>query len=97
MNVVPVCKDHAMTYRGGAVRGVPQAHRRASYDPSTGRPWRTGVALPPDAAMKVIEAADKAGLSFAGLVTELIMRMETDDNGAPVWIASKQEELPKAG
>jgi hypothetical protein len=87
------------TRRGGPAQGKPQAHRRASYDPSSGRPWRTGVAVPPDAASKAVRAAERANLSFAGLVTELIRRMDVDETGLPSWAeeSNPAEELPEAG
>lgn len=84
----------------GPVRGKPQAHRRA-YDPSTRLPWRTGVVLNPEAAAKAITAADSAGLSFAGLVNELVKRMKVDESGRPLWADElthhEQEELPQTG
>jgi hypothetical protein len=96
-----LCKDRQMTQGRGPVRGKPQAHRRVSYDPSTGEPWRTGVVVPAEEAAKAITAATTAGLSFAGLVTELIRRMAVDDaTGRPVWtdeLAQYQKELPQAG
>ncbi|MQY10271.1 hypothetical protein SRB5_03780 [Streptomyces sp. RB5] len=70
--------------RHGRERGKPQAHRRTSYDPSTG-PWRTGVVVREQQAVKAITAAERAGLSFAGLINELVRRMEVDGNGRPVW------------
>ncbi|MGD6757271.1 hypothetical protein [Streptomyces sp. BH105] len=83
---------------GGALRGKPQTGRRV-YDPDSGRPWRTGVVVTSDEARKAITAADKAGLSFAGLVGQLIQRMEVDADGRPTWAdeVQHQEELPKAG
>jgi hypothetical protein len=86
------------TGRGGPAQGKPQPHRRASYDASSGRPWRTGVALPPDAAAKAVKASERANLSFAGLVTDLIRRMDVDETGRPTWHEQKdpQEELPDA-
>lgn len=82
------------------IRGKPQAHRRAAYDASSGRPWRTGVQITPAEAEKAIRAADATGLSFSGFVTELIRRLPVDESGKPTWageLNDTQEELPKAG
>jgi len=89
------------THKGHA-RGKPQGHRRPSYDPSSGQSWRTGVLVYPDEALKAITAADGAGLSFAGLVNELIRRMPVDENGLPTWTdelfgVAEQKELPMTG
>jgi hypothetical protein len=72
---------------------------RSSYDPSSGLPWRSGVIMQPEEAAKALTAANLAGLSFAGLVNELVRRMEVDETGLPVWAdkPAAQEELPKAG
>jgi hypothetical protein len=85
---------------GGPIPGRQQAHRRVTYDASTGQPWKTGVMMQPAEAEKALKAADLAGLSFAGLVNELVKRLEVDEAGLPVWAAelkTQQEELPKAG
>ena len=80
----------------GPVRG--RAGRKVSYDPKSGQNWRTGVVIVPDAAEKAIKAAGATGLSFAGLVNELIKRMPVDENGRPVWAAEPdQGELPMTG
>ncbi|WP_327359847.1 hypothetical protein [Streptomyces sp. NBC_01304] len=83
------------------MRGKAQGGRRISYDPSSGRNWQTGVVLVPDAAVKGIRAAELTGLSFAGLVNELIRRMDVDEDGRPVWAAElesdEQGELPMTG
>ena len=83
----------------GPKPGKQQAHNRASYDPSSGQPWRTGVIMQPEEAEKALTAANLAGLSFAGLVNELVRRMDVDEAGLPVWADElrAQEELPKAG
>lgn len=53
----------------------------------------------PDVAVKAIRAAERTGLSFAGLVNELVRRMEVDENGRPVWADEHddQEALPMTG
>ncbi|KAB7833529.1 hypothetical protein [Streptomyces mobaraensis] len=87
----------------GPVRGRAQTGRPVTYDPKSGQNWRTGVVIVPDAAEKAIKAASATGLSFAGLVNELIKRMPVDDMGRPVWAyeisdgKSGQEELPMTG
>lgn len=91
-----------MTTRKGHARGRAQAHRRTTYDPSSGQSWRTGVLVYPDEALKAITAADGAGLSFAGLVNELIRRMPVDEHGLPTWADElsgddEQEALPMTG
>ncbi|MFE7268205.1 hypothetical protein ACFU9B_40410 [Streptomyces sp. NPDC057592] len=50
-------------------------------------------------AKKAITAADRTGLSFAGLVNELLKRMEVDENGRPVWAGEldEQKALPLTG
>lgn len=84
-----------MTTRGrGRIRG--QAQRRISYDPSSGEKWRTGVVFPPDEAAKVIRAAERTGMSVAGVLAKLIQQMPVDAHGRPIW-AHEQEELPNAG
>jgi hypothetical protein len=94
-------EDRAMTQRRGRAAGKPQQHRRASYDPDSGKTWRTGVVVQPDDAVKALRAADLAGLSFAGLVAQLIRRMDVDEDGRPMWADEvsfdRQEELPQAG
>ncbi|MEJ8662174.1 hypothetical protein [Streptomyces sp. MS1.AVA.4] len=88
-----------MTTRRGPQRGAPRQGRRISYDPASGQAWRTGVVLLPDEAAKVIKAAELSNISVAGLLGELIQRMEIDAAGRPLWAHElrKQEELPKAG
>jgi hypothetical protein len=83
--------------RLGPRPGKPQQHRRVSFDPASGKPWRTGLIVQNEDAEKAIVAAEKAGLSFAGLVAQLIKRMEVDAEGRPVWAdeLKQQEELPK--
>lgn len=91
-----------MTDRRGPVRGVAQARRRV-YDPASGQPWRTGVVVLADEAAKAIKAAEKSGLSFAGLVGQLIQRMEVDAEGRPAWLSgddastTPNKELRQAG
>ncbi|MCQ4045793.1 hypothetical protein ACFOSC_27745 [Streptantibioticus rubrisoli] len=81
------------------MRGRAQGGRRVSYDPSSGENWRTGIVVVPDVAVKAIRAAERTGLSFAGLVNELVRRMEVDENGRPVWADEHddQEALPMTG
>lgn len=83
----------------GPVRGKAQPGRRLSYDPSSGQNWRTGVVILPEMAKKAIHAADRTGLSFAGLVNELLKRMDVDENGRPVWAdeLDEQRTLPLTG
>jgi hypothetical protein len=87
--------------RGGSgpLRGRAQSGRPVTYDPSSGQNWRTGVVIVPDMAEKAIEAGKATGLSFAGLVNELIKRMPVDENGRPVWAdeLSEQPGLPLTG
>lgn len=81
----------------GPMRGRAQG-RPVTYDPTSGQNWRTGVVIVPDAAEKALKAAGAAGLSFAGLVNELIKRMPVDENGRPVWaVEPDQGELPMTG
>lgn len=91
-----------MTQRGqnrGPVRGRAQGGRRVSYDPSSGENWRTGIVVVPDVAKKAIRAAESTGLSFAGLVNELVRRMPVDEEGRPVWAdeLDTQDTLPLTG
>lgn len=53
----------------------------------------------PDMATKAIKAAGSTGLSFAGLVNELLRRMDVDEDGRPVWAdgLDEQEALPLTG
>ncbi|MCQ8194631.1 hypothetical protein [Streptomyces rugosispiralis] len=83
----------------GPLRGRAQTGRPVSYDPKSGQNWRTGVVIVPDMAEKAIKAAGAAGLSFAGLVNELIKRMPVDENGRPVWAdeLDEQKALPLTG
>jgi hypothetical protein len=70
-----------------------------SYDPSLGKSWKTGIIVQPEDAEKAITAAEMAGVSFAGLVAQLIRRMDVDEAGRPVWadeLTEHQEELPQA-
>ncbi|MEV8590905.1 hypothetical protein AB0424_28595 [Streptomyces sp. NPDC051180] len=84
---------------GGPLRGRAQTGRPVTYDPRSGQNWRTGVVIVPDMAEKAIKAAGSTGLSFAGLVNELIKRMPVDENGRPVWAdeLNRQEALPLTG
>lgn len=84
---------------GGPLRGRAQTGRPLTYDPKSGQNWRTGVVIVPDMAEKAIKAAGSTGLSFAGLVNELIKRMPVDENGRPVWAEelNRQEALPLTG
>ncbi len=87
-----------MQARGGHTRGKPQPHKRASYDPSTGKAWRTGLSLKPETAVKAIKAAELAEMSVAGLLEELIRRLPVDAEGRPTWAPPPaQTELPLAG
>lgn len=87
----------------GPLRGRAQTGRPVTYDPKSGQNWRTGVVIVPDMAAKAIKAASSTGLSFAGLVNELIKRMPVDKNGRPVWAdpafgePDPGEELPMTG
>ncbi|MFC8223545.1 hypothetical protein ACFUTY_35940 [Streptomyces sp. NPDC057362] len=83
----------------GPVRGRAQTGRPVTYDPKSGQNWRTGVVIVPDMAEKAIKAAGATGLSFAGLVNELIKRMPVDENGRPAWAdeLNQQEALPLTG
>ncbi|MGW6605178.1 hypothetical protein [Streptomyces sp. NPDC055036] len=83
----------------GPVRGRAQTGRPVTYDPKSGQNWRTGVVIVPDMAEKAIKAAGSTGLSFAGLVNELIKRMPVDENGRPLWAdeLNTQEALPLTG
>ncbi|MGO4417213.1 hypothetical protein AB4Z54_00150 [Streptomyces sp. MCAF7] len=84
---------------GGPLRGRAQTGRPVTYDPKSGQNWRTGVVIVPDMAAKAIKAAGTTGLSFAGLVNELIRRMPVDENGRPVWAdeLDEQRALPLTG
>lgn len=84
---------------GGPLRGRAQTGRPVTYDPKSGQNWRTGVVIVPDMAEKAIKAAGSTGLSFAGLVNELIKRMPVDENGRPRWAdeLNRQEALPLTG
>lgn len=95
-------KIHSMarTSKGsGAVRGRAQPGRRVSYNPESGENWRTGVVVLPEMAKKAITAADSTGMSFAGLVNELLRRMPVDDHGRPLWAGeiNEQPALPLTG
>lgn len=83
----------------GPVRGRAQTGRPLTYDPTSGQNWRTGVVVVPDMAAKAIKAANSTGLSFAGLLNELLKRMEVDENGRPVWAdeLAEQKALPLTG
>ncbi|MGK4586056.1 hypothetical protein [Kitasatospora sp. HPMI-4] len=86
----------------GYPMGKPQAHKMPTYDPSSGKPWRSGFALRPHAAVKAIKAARLAGLSVSGLLVELIERMPVDAEGRPTWAppakpVTTQQELPATG
>lgn len=78
----------------GPVRGRAQRGRRAAYDPTSGENWRTGVVVTPEEAVKALKAADLTGLSFAGLVNELIRRMDVDKHGRPVWADQLNQQNP---
>ena len=84
---------------GGPLRGRAQQGRPVTYDPKSGQNWRTGVVIVPDMAAKAIKAAGTTGLSFAGLVNELIRRMPVDENGRPAWAdeLDEQKALPLTG
>ncbi|MFF4607756.1 hypothetical protein ACFY12_34085 [Streptomyces sp. NPDC001339] len=85
----------ARTSKGsGSVRGKAQPYRRVAYDPSSGQNWRTGVVVLPEQAAKAIKAADSIGMSFAGLVNELLRQMPVDENGRPTWAAELNEQKP---
>lgn len=78
--------------------GAPCA-RGIRYNPSEGKPWRSGVTLPVQEATKVIKAANRAGLSVNALLIRLIQQMPVDADGHPRLdsLAHQQEETPLAG
>lgn len=77
--------------------GAPCA-RGITYDPSTGKAWRTGVKLQPGEAAKAIRAAEQLTMSVNGLLAELIRRMPVDKEGRPLWPGDHhvQEEIEKS-
>ncbi|MFI5987082.1 hypothetical protein ACIBEA_40235 [Streptomyces sp. NPDC051555] len=92
-------KDGGNGPGSGPLRGRAQTGRPVTYDPASGQNWRTGVVVTPDMAAKAIAAAKATGLSFAGLVNELIKQMPVDKNGRPVWAneLDEQKALPLTG
>lgn len=69
----------------------------ASYDPESGKPYITGAKFDdPDEAMKLIRAAEAAGISVAEVLRRAIRFMPVDADGRPVWpeTGPPTEQLP---
>ncbi|WP_130513738.1 hypothetical protein [Krasilnikovia cinnamomea] len=70
----------------------------AAYDPTSGRPYTAGTKIDnPDEAMKLIRAAEVAGLSVAEVIRRAIRYMPVDEDGRPLWPNEDQaanEQLP---
>ncbi len=64
--------DMAQTRRVGGVIGTRYAGNTASYDPDSGRNYRTAVTLKPDQACAVIAMAHNAGMSVSGVVNAIV-------------------------
>lgn len=52
------------------------------------------MVVTPDEATKALKAANATGLSFAGLVNELIRRMDVDRHGRPAWADELHQQHP---
>lgn len=85
--------------RNGPPVGTRYRGRTANYDPASGRNYRTAVTLTPDAAMRLISVAERAGMSVSGVIAEMVSRTELDAaTGLPEWLepADAESTLPLA-
>ena len=76
-------------HRGGhPPLGKRQAGKEhPSYDPSTGKSYRTGVTLEPADAQMLIAVADRANMSISGVLNMLVRNMNLDPTtGLPSFI-----------
>ncbi|WP_412741263.1 ribbon-helix-helix domain-containing protein [Krasilnikovia sp. MM14-A1259] len=57
-----------------------------TYDPTSGKPYFTGAKFDnPDEAMKLLRAAEAAGISVAEVIRRAIRFLPIDDQGCPLW------------
>lgn len=57
---------------GGSTIGTRYAGKEPRYDPTSGRNYRTAATLEPDDAVRLIDMAQRAGMSVSGMVNILI-------------------------
>ena len=73
-----------------APRGKPHQGNPPKYDPGSGKEYKPGARFRCDTAVKLVRAAHAANLSVSELLNELVLRMEVDEAGRPLWIADRQ-------
>lgn len=57
---------------GGSTIGTRYAGKEPRYDPTSGRNYRTAATIAPDEAVRLIDMAERAGMSVSGMVNVLI-------------------------
>lgn len=73
---------------GGPAIGKRYKGKVASYDPSSGRTYRTAVALEPEYAVRLLTMAERAGMSVSGFLNALVKNAAIDpETGLPPFIA----------
>lgn len=78
----------------GPAIGVRHRGKNASYDPASGKRYRTGVTLDPSDAVRIIQVAERANMSVSGLIANLVSHIELDpETGLPPWIDRVEEDL----
>lgn len=81
-------------HTGGAQIGKRYAGREASYDPSTGRSYRTAVTLEPTEAERLLILAKRANMSVSGFLNRLVKNVEVDPvTGLPPFIDAPDQDL----
>ncbi len=89
------------TPRPGAPKGRRQRGNECGYDITSGLPYRPGVNLAPKDAVKAVQVAAALNMSVSGLISQLVARLEVDDDYLPAWADEvrmpSDEELPLTG
>lgn len=58
--------------QGGTPIGQRHSGKEPKFDPTQGRNYRTGVTMTPDEAVRLIDMAERAGMSLSGMINILI-------------------------
>lgn len=58
--------------RGGTQLGTRHRGKEPQFDPTRGKNYRTGLTLTPDDAVRIIDMAERAGVSVSGMINLLI-------------------------
>lgn len=77
----------------GPTVGVRHRGKDATFDPASGKRWRTGVTLEPSDAVRIIQIAQRANMSVSGLIASIVSHVELDpETGLPPWLDASQLE-----